>query len=257
MTFVRAGWSADSAAPSEANAAMHPERRSMHWRLIWSVALGATISLPLRIVADDEQFETLFNGTTLDGWEGRPGFWSVKDGAIVGEATADHPSPGNTFLIWRQGTVDDFELRLEYRLGTHNSGIQYRSRDLGNFVVTGYQADFEAGTTFSGILYEERGRGALAQRGQRVAITPDGKRSAGKPIGSSSELLRAIKQGDWNEYRIIAQGTRLQHFINGQMMTEIIDEQTGKNAAEGVLALQLHGGAPMKVEFRNIRLKRL
>jgi type 1 glutamine amidotransferase len=205
----------------------------------------------------DAGFVPLFNGTSLEGWEGKPEFWSVKDGAIVGETTAEKPTKGNTFLIWKQGKLDDFELVLEYRLTGGNSGVQYRSKDYGDFVVGGYQGDFEAGTTYSGILYEERGRGILAKRGERVTIAADGAKAAGEPIGKSEDLQKVIKQGDWNELRIVAQGPKLQHFINGQLMSETLDHQEGKRAAEGVLALQLHAGPPMKAEFRGIKLKRL
>jgi type 1 glutamine amidotransferase len=201
-------------------------------------------------------FVAIFDGQSLAGWEGKPEFWSVKDGSIVGETTKDNPTKGNTFLIWRQGLVDDFELELEYRLTGGNSGIQYRSKDLGDSVVGGYQGDFEAGPKFSGIMYEEKGRGILALRGERVAIAADGTKTLGEPIGKAEELQQAIKPGDWNRYRIVARGTKLQHFINGQLMSETVDEQKDKRAAEGVLALQLHAGPPMMAEFRDIRLKR-
>src|ERR1051325_8453468 len=110
------------------------------------------------------EFKSIFNGKDLTGWDGNPKFWSVKDGAITGQTTDDNKTAGNTFLIWKDGTVDDFELRLSYKIVGGNSGIQYRSKDLGEWVVGGYQGDFEAGDTYSGILYEERGRGILALR---------------------------------------------------------------------------------------------
>ncbi len=201
-------------------------------------------------------FVPIFNGTSLEGWEGKPEFWSVKDGVIVGETTAEKPTKGNTFLIWRQGTLDDFELTLSYRITGGNSGIQYRSKDLGDSVVGGYQGDFEAGTTYSGILYEEKGRGILAKRGERVAIAADGTKTMGEPIGKTEDLQKVIKPGEWNEFRIVAKGPKLQHFINGQLMSETVDEQEGKRAAEGILALQLHAGPPMKVEFKDIHVKR-
>ena len=112
-------------------------------------------------------YRSLFNGKDLSGWDGNPKFWSVKDGTITGQTTAENPAQGNTFLIWRLGTVEDFELHLSYRIVGGNSGIQYRSKDLGNWVVGGYQADFEAGKVFSGILYDEKGRGILAKRGAK------------------------------------------------------------------------------------------
>ena len=222
--------------------------------------VAAAVAWSSGFVGADEPGVSLFNGTSLAGWEGKPEFWRVENGVIVGETTAENLTKDNTFLIWRQGLVDDFELTLAYRItGTPkaNSGIQYRSKDLGDFVVGGYQADFEAGPTYSGIIYEERGRGILCQRGERVTIAADGTKVAGEPIGDTAELQKAIKQGDWNEYRIVARGSKLQHFINGQLMSETLDEQADKRAMQGVLALQLHVGPPMKVEFKDIRLKRL
>ena len=207
--------------------------------------------------AADASFVSIFNGKSLDGWEGKPEFWRVEDGAIVGQTTAEKPTKGNTFLLWRQGLVDDFELVLQYRLTGGNSGIQYRSKDYGDFVVGGYQGDFEAGPTYSGILYEERGRGILAKRGERVTVLADGTKKPGEPIGATADLQKVIKPGEWNEYRIVAQGPKLQHFINGQLMSETVDEQAGKRSLQGVLALQLHAGPPMKAEFKDIRLKRL
>lgn len=217
----------------------------------------------------EEGFKPLFNGTDLSGWEGLPQFWSVQDGAITGKTTKENPTRGNTFLVWKGGEVSDFELRLSYRIIPNNdrtfanSGIQYRSKlaDPQKFVVGGYQADFEAAKNFSGILYEERGRGILAQRGQKVVITAD-QTNANKPkitvvgsLGSSEEIQAKIKPEDWNEYVVIARGNHLQHFINGQQTVDVVDEQASKAARSGILAVQLHAGEPMTVQFKNIRLK--
>ena len=218
--------------------------------------LAALVPSPVAAV-DDAAFGPLFDGATLDGWEGDPKFWRVEDGAIVGQTTPDNPTPRNTFLIWRQGLVDDFELTLSYRLTGGNSGVQYRSLDGGDFVVGGYQADFTSSPKFTGILYEERGRGILTLRGQRMTIAADGTKIPGEPIGTAEELQQAIKVDDWNDVRVVARGHRLQHFINGRLMSETTDEQPDKRRLEGVLALQLHAGPPMKLEARNIRLKRL
>jgi hypothetical protein len=206
---------------------------------------------------DEQGFVSLFDGASLAGWEGKPEFWSVKDGTIVGETTADNPTKGNTFLIWRQGLVDDFELRLRYRLTGGNSGVQYRSKDRGGFVVSGYQADFESGRRYSGILYEEKGRGILTERGQRVTVDADGNKQQGTAIGTAADLQKFVKLDDWNDVTVIATGNKLSHFINGQLMSETTDEQVAKRALEGVLALQVHQGPPMKVEVKEIRLKRL
>jgi uncharacterized protein (TIGR03067 family) len=142
-----------------------------------------------------------------------------------------------------------------------NSGIQYRSQALPNFVVHGYQADMETGPTYTGILYEEGGRGILAQRGQKVVIKDDPD-NPGKPrievvgsLGDPKEMGAAIDPRKWNDYVVIAKGNHLQHFINGMQTVDVVDEQTSKAAQSGILALQLHAGQPMKIQFKNIRIK--
>lgn len=219
-------------------------------------------------------FKSLFNGTDLSGWEGNPKLWSVKDGTITGitGSDADTKINHNTFLVWKGGEVADFELRLSYRIEKGNSGIQYRSKvtETGKFgpIVGGYQADFEAGKTYSGILYEERGRGILAQRGQKTVIkeveeTKDGKTQKKTKVevtgsvGKSEDIQAKIKHEDWNDYVVIAKGNHLQHFINGQLTVDVTDEQSAKAAKSGALALQIHVGPPMVVQFKNIRIKNL
>jgi|ERR1041385_1131282 hypothetical protein len=241
---------------------------------LWgALALGVAMlaQTPAPFAAEVEPgFKSLFNGKDLTGWAGRPEHWSVVDGAITGVTTKEKPAKGNNFLIAKDGDknliVDDFELRLSYRIepngdkGFGNSGIQYRSKEFPNFVVRGYQADFECGTTYSGILYEEGGRGILAQRGQKVVITDDN----GKPkidvtgsVGASKEIQAAIKKEEWNDYVVIARGNHLQHFINGHQTVDVSDEQEAKAAKEGILALQLHAGDPMTVQFKNVRIRSL
>lgn len=215
------------------------------------------------LLVQAQEPRSLFNGKDLSGWEGNPKFWSVKDGAIVGQTTATNPTQGNTFLIWRDGSVDDFELRVTYKIEGNNpdksgnSGIQYRSKDAGNWVVAGYQADFETGKSFSGILYEEGGRGILAKRGEKAVVEADGKIRVAGSVGNSDEIQEKIKPADWNEYVILAQGNRLIHKINGLVTVDVLDEQANKRARSGILALQLHAGQPMTVSFKNIQLKRL
>jgi hypothetical protein len=241
------------------------------------VALGLaawvclTSAQTVRAAEHESEFKALFNGTDLTGWVGLTRFWSVKDGAITGQTTRENPTKGNTFLIWKGGEIQNFELRLSYKIvpnndrGFANSGIQYRSKlaDPIQFVVGGYQADFEAGKTYSGILYEERGRGILAERGQRVVVKAD-RANPTKPkievigtVGSSDAIQAKIKPGDWNEYVIIAEGNHLRHFINGLPTVDVTDEHAAKALTSGILALQLHAGEPMTVQFKNIRLKTL
>lgn len=222
------------------------------------IALSCIGLLPLASFGGDgEGFKSIFNGKDLSGWEGKPEFWSVQDGAITGRTTRENPTDGNTFLIWRDGTVDDFELRLKFRIVGGNSGIQYRSKALGDFVVGGYQADFEAGKTYSGILYEERGRGILALRGQKVVINDEGKPKVVGSVGDSEEIQAAIKPEQWNDYTIIARGNHLIHKINGLTTVDVTDNDKDKRAMSGILALQLHAGPPMTVQFKDIQLKRL
>ena len=202
-------------------------------------------------------FQPLFDGKSLNNWEGREGFWRVEDGCIVGQTKEAFKGP-NTFLVYKGGDVSDFELRLEYKITGGNSGVQYRSKviDPKLFRVGGYQADFEAGTTYSGINYEELGRGILAQRGTKVTLESGGVKKEEKLPMTSEQLQKAIKQNDGNEYVITAQGPHLTHRINGNVTSEVIDN-SDKAVQSGVLALQLHAGPPMKVEFRNIRIKKL
>jgi putative heme-binding domain-containing protein len=223
------------------------------------------------VFVPEPSFKRLFNGHDLSGWAGRPEHWSVEDGAITGKTTVENPAKGNNFLIAKDGDknliVDDFELRFSYRIladndaGFANSGMQYRSKDLGEFVVGGYQADFEAGRTFSGILYDEAGgaggRGVMAERGELVTWTADGKKTVHGRLGSSDDIQAKIKPNDWNECVIIAQGNRLQHFINGVQTVGVIDETEGKRLTAGILALQLHAGQPMTVQCKDIRIKLL
>ncbi|HEV3004184.1 MAG TPA: family 16 glycoside hydrolase [Pirellulales bacterium] len=215
-----------------------------------------SVSHPAR-AEDEPGFKPIFNGTNLDGWDGNPDFWSVQDGAITGRTTAEKPTNGNTFIIWRDGELDDFELRLQYKIVGGNSGIQYRSADRGNWVVGGYQGDFEAGDGYSGILYDEQGRGILAQRGEKTTIGPDHKPLKTGDVGDSAELQKAIKKEDWNDYTIVARGNHLQHFINGKQTCDVIDDDPTDREMAGILALQLHAGPPMTVQFRNVRLQRL
>jgi len=203
-------------------------------------------------------FESIHNGRDLKGWDGDPSIWSVEDGAITGITTAEKPLEHNTFLIFKGKPLSDFRLELQYRIKDGNSGIQYRSRvfDAKKWIVGGYQADIEAGTTYTGILYEEKGRGILALRGERSTIAADGKTEK-ETVADTADLQKHIRHEDWNDYVIEARGNSLKHTINGHLMSETIDDETDKRATEGILALQAHVGPPMKIQFRNIRLKRL
>lgn len=204
---------------------------------------------------EKDGFKSIFDGKTLKGWEGKKEFWSVEDGAITGRTTKDNPTKGNTFLIWQDGKLADFELRLQFRIENHNSGIQYRSKHLGDFVVGGYQADIEGGEKYIGILYEEKGRGILAQRSTKVVIDADGKKNVVGKTVDSKVILASIKKKDWNEYVVIAKGNHLIQKINGHTTIDVTDNQSSKRAMSGILALQLHAGPSMVVQFKDIQLK--
>jgi hypothetical protein len=220
-------------------------------------ALALALLLPKLIAAEEGEFKSIFNGKDLSGWDGNPKYWSVKDGAINGQTTDAKELKHNTFLIWRDGKVDDFELRLKFKIIGGNSGIQYRSKEFPDWVIGGYQADFEAGETYSGILYEERMRGILAQRGQKTIVRENGKPEVVGSVGDSKAIQAAIKKEDWNDYTVIARGNHFIHKINGLTTVDVVDEDKEKRAASGLLALQLHAGFIMQVQFKDIELKRL
>lgn len=210
------------------------------------------LALCLLAPATAKEPRELFNGQNLDGWDGNPALWRVEDGAIVGR-TKEKQLKHNEFLIWKGGNVRDFKLMLQYRIEGGNSGIQYRSKVLNpkKWIVGGYQADIDSGPTYTGILYEEKGRGILAKRGERLTIDNEGKRTTEK-LGDAAELQKRIHTNDWNDYTIEVRGPRMTHTINGALMSETIDEE-GKNLSQsGVLALQVHAGPPMTVKFRKI-----
>lgn len=227
------------------------------------------LATSLAILASAHGGETqLFNGKDLTGWTGVEGFWSVKDGAITGTTTPENPAKKNTFLIWEGGKPSDFVLTFKYRLldaegkgaGYANSGVQYRSKvlDPAYCVVGGYQADMELGKKYSGILYEEKGRGILAQRGQKVVLedSDKGKKPKINVVGEttpSADVQAGIKQGEWNEYKIVAKGKVLEHWINGKLSVHVTDK-TEVAAKDGVIALQLHQGKPMTAQFKDLVL---
>jgi hypothetical protein len=208
----------------------------------------------------------LFNGKDLTGWSGDPKFWSVQDGVITAKATAENRVPHNTFLIWKDGEAGDFTLTLKYKMTPGddkkftNSGVQYRSKviDAEKFIVGGYQADFEYGDKYSGILYEEKGRGILALRGQEVVIKQGDKPEKPKievtgETGKSADIQATINKDDWNEYKIVAKGNHVQQYINGKLTVDVTDE-TAEAPKTGIIALQMHQGPPMQVQFKDIVL---
>jgi hypothetical protein len=220
----------------------------------------AAFSTGTAIAADEDGFSPIFDGKTLDGWKApNMSYWSVQDGAITGQSTEQNPVKSNQFIVWQLGDLDDFELKLKYRIiGTPsaNSGVQVRSRVGADGHVAGYQADIDKAGQWAGALYDERGRGVLATRGQKTVIDADGKKTS-TSIGDSDALMANINKDGWNEYCIKALGSTITLSINGKVTAEVVDHDKKDRDRSGVLALQLHVGPPMEVQFKDIQLKRL
>ena len=219
-----------------------------------AVAAATALVAPASLKAEDG-FVSMFDGENLDGWSGNDAFWRVEDGHIIGETTAEKPTPGNTFLIWQGGEPKDFEIRLKYRIDSAwaNSGIQIRSKDLGDHVVAGPQPDIATVDWITGIHYEERGRGVLARRGQKTVIDGNNERETTR-FAEEGELAEKFDQSEWTNYHIIAKGNTITTKINGHKMHEIVDDSP-KAPGAGVIALQLHSGDPMLIRFKDLEIK--
>jgi hypothetical protein len=203
-------------------------------------------------------FVTIVGGDDLKVWKGLPNYWYAKDGILGGHQTREDSK--QTFLVY-PFILRDFELHLKYKfiLLQGNSGIQFRSKilDRGNLSVGGYQADMDAAGDFDGSIYDEAGvaggRGTLSARGVRTTWTTENQPGA-MTIGDSHELKMYINVGGWNDVVLIARGNHITYSINGHVMTELIDESPSA-LREGVLALQLHEGFAMDIQFRDVRIK--
>ena len=204
-------------------------------------------------------FTSLFNGRDLSGWDGDPTIWSVRDGTITAETSAETQLKENNFLVWKD-EVEDFELRAKYRLQNGNSGIYYRARkqaaDQKGDPIIGTQADFSGDGRWTGVIMEYTLREVLAERGQQVRIGPDGTKKVTGTLADPAKLLAAVNTGDWNEYQIIAKAGSVKLAINGVPMCEL-DDRDPKRIVRGWLALQIHVGPPMRVQFKDIFFKRL
>jgi hypothetical protein len=217
------------------------------------------LDAPFKPVTSDAgaeaDFVTLFNGSDLSGWTGDERIWSVEDGVITGRTTASGQLKANTFLRWAGGQPEDFELRLEFKLVGGNSGIYFHSeiREEGDPLV-GPQADFSADHRWTGVLMEYLLRDVLAERGERVEIDADGQRRVIGSVGDPAELLSKVRDEDWNEYWLYTRDGHTVLTINGAVMCEVFDRDP-RRPGRGHLALQVHQGPPMQVQFRNIRMR--
>jgi hypothetical protein len=200
-------------------------------------------------------FEAIFNGKDLTGWEGGPKYWKVADGCLTG--TADGTLKYNRFIVWKGGTVKNFELRVKVKVSPGgNSGLQYRSTerpDLGEAVVVGYQCDVVSNRAdYNGMLYEERGRRILAHTGEKVIVDKEGQ-----PWVVGEFPLMEFKAGEWHDYRVLVEGNRHQHWIDGHQTVDVIDLDEKGRKLEGVLGMQVHVGPPMTIQYKDIFLKKL
>jgi len=214
---------------------------------------------PPPIATNDESgFVQIFDGKSLAGWEGDTNYWRVEDGCLVGEVTPDKLLKQNSFIVWHGGTTRDFELKVEYRISARgNGGINYRSIMVTNgpWTMEGYQADIDGANKYSGQNYEEKGRTFLAMRGQVTRVTEDNRPEIIGYLGGTGELLSLIKTNDWNEYHLIVTGNVMTHILNGRVMSVVIDEDAKNRKFDGLLGVQVHVGPPMKIEYRNFRIK--
>lgn len=223
------------------------------------VALAGVLAFSTLCSAEANSVVALFDGTTLQGWEGDSHYWRVENGAVVGEIPPGQTLAKNTWLVWRGGEVADFDLHLQFRLtgaAAANSGIQFRCQAEDVDHVAGYQADLDMGATWLGRIYDEDGRALLVERGARVAIEPDGRRRA-ETFAPARQYAVLFRENGWNDYRIVAVGEHVAVYVNGTLFSELQDRQTGERDLKGGLALQLHAGPETRIEFRNVMLERL
>ena len=208
---------------------------------------------------DADGFMTVFNGTDLTYWSGLTEYWTVKDGVISGHETKDKSK--QTFLVFDK-PVSDFELHCKYKFATPdgNSGIQFRSKlvDPATFKVGGYQADFDGKGGYDGSVYDEAsvagGRGTMSNRGDKTHWDAENKRHNEKLEEDNAALKKYVKVGDWNDVVLVAKGNHVTYTINGKLMTDLTDDSP-KALKEGVLALQLHAGFTMEIQFKDVKIK--
>ncbi len=220
--------------------------------ITWLWIFGASI-LGAQPVLPDQGWVSLFDGTSLSGWQGNPDLWRVEDGAIIGEGPDGGPVPGNDYL-WHVSSWKDFVLEARFRIKGGNSGIQYRSRRADDGEAIGYQADLDAQNRYTGMLYESRGRGIAVPRGEMAILAGDGSR---QEIGFHPDAEKAVKgltDDQWHQMRIIAHGNSVRHEIDGIPVCAFRDTAPDP-VLEGKFGLQIHGGGPMRIEWKSIQAR--
>ncbi|GMV95617.1 MAG: hypothetical protein AMXMBFR82_53950 [Candidatus Hydrogenedentota bacterium] len=222
------------------------------------VMFGLLVVVAVHPAFADDEYKSIFDGKTLEGWDAlNMSYWSVEDGAITAQSTDENPCTMNQFLVWQGGDVADFELKAKFRLENNsgNSGIQFRSVISPEGQGVGYQADILPGGEWCGALCDEytTRKTLVAPNGHKTVIDAEGNWTTTK----FAEPIALKEAGEWNDYHVVAKGPHIILTVNGQKTAEVIDKETGKSHAKGILALQLRSGPPMKVQFKEIYLKQL
>lgn len=206
--------------------------------------------------------ESLFDGRSLAGWKSPDmSYWSVQDGAITAIASDENPAKKNQFLVWQGGEIADFVLKLKFRVDggpKANSGVQVRSQVQEDGHAIGYQVDIsQPEAPWLGALYDEHGRKMLAARGEKTIVKADGSFEKSSVKGSAQQAIESYTVKEWNQYEIRGEGNRITVKLNEHVTAEVIDNQEEERELSGILALQLHSGPPMKVQFKDIELRKL
>ncbi len=221
--------------------------------LVLCLAAAQIVAVFGALAETEEGFVSMFNGKDLTGWEGKPGGWWVEDGCITSESTPEKPCLKAHYLYWKTDEPGDFILRFKFKLVGGNSGAQFRSEPRPDFDTWGYQADMDAEGQWTGCLFQHD-RGGVVMRGYKAKIAPDGTRTE-EQFADPAELIKKVKMEDWNEYEVVAEGSHIKLSINGQLMCEVDDKDATYSRAKGLIALQMHPGPPMKVQFKDLRIK--
>jgi hypothetical protein len=203
-------------------------------RIAAVVSLTWLLIAPLAFAAD-EGFQPLFDGKSFDGWQGNRQAFRIEDGALVGGSLKENVAR-NEFLTTAKEYAD-FELRLKFKLlgKGANAGVQIRSERIPNHhEMKGYQADL--GDGWWGCLYDE-------SRRKKVLAGPPAEQRA-----------QPVRRDDWNDYRILCQGRRIQLWINGQQTVDYT-EADETLPQTGLIGLQIHGGPPCEAWYKDVRIK--
>ena len=215
--------------------------------------LAAALAVTRRL-STEQGFKPMFDGKSLKGWKGGGGFWQAKDGILQAQSSLDKVCKQQCHLIWTGGQPGDFEMRCEFKLSPEaNSGIQFRTRDQ-EFGDSGYQADMNGGGNYVGYLYHPK-QHLVGERGAKVALAADGKKSIERFADAKELGDKVFKKDDWNECALIAKGQTTTLFVNGMKTCELTDDRSDMMPKSGFITLQMHPGPPMKIQFRNLRIK--